>query len=59
MTSLQVTFLSPTGSLNKRVELSIGNHGSLVCCFSQEDVMSGMGDDFFTGDFSVPDGELE
>lgn len=30
MTSLQVTFLSPTGSLNKRVELSIGNHGSLV-----------------------------
>nr|DAI26699.1 MAG TPA: hypothetical protein [Caudoviricetes sp.] len=21
------------GSSNKRVELSIGNHGSLVCCF--------------------------
>lgn len=26
---------------------------------AQEDVMSGMGDDFSTGDFSVPDGELE
>lgn len=26
---------------------------------AQEDVMLGMGDDFFTGDFSVPDGELE
>lgn len=26
---------------------------------TQEDVMSGMGDDFSTGDFSVPDGELE
>lgn len=26
---------------------------------AQEDVMLGMGDDFSTGDFSVPDGELE
>lgn len=26
---------------------------------AQEDVMSGMGDEFSTGDFSVPDGELE
>lgn len=26
---------------------------------AQEDVMSGMGDDFSTGDFYVPDGELE
>lgn len=26
---------------------------------AQEDVMSGMGDEFSSGDFSVPDGELE